>query len=107
MVGTEARKSLRQVVRISGSAGDTFTLRGWSKANNPSRRGGAYCLQAKVFHTDGTKKTYRACFTKRTHGWQHRHKTFTAAQDYNQIVVLLLYFRQSGRAWFDNVQLAT
>jgi len=105
MVGTKANKSLRQVVRISGSAGDTFTLRGWSKARNPLRKGGPYCLQAKVFHTDGTKKTYRTCFAKRYHGWQRRKRTFTTVKDYNKIMVYLLYFKQGGTAWFDDVRL--
>jgi len=105
MVGTKANKSLRQVVRISGTAGDSFTLRGWSKARNPLRKGGPYCLVARVFHTDGTKKNYRACFAKRTHTWQRRRKTFFTAKDYNKIVVFLLYYKQGGKAWFDDVRL--
>ena len=105
MVGTRAKKSLRQVVRISGSAGDSCTLKGWSRGRKPPRKGGAYCLQAKIFYTDGTKENYRTCFTKPTHGWQYRSKTFTTAKDYEKIVVFLLYYKQSGRAWFDDVQL--
>jgi len=105
MVGTKASKSLQQVVKISGKAGDTFTLQGWSKANKPSPEGGAYCLKAKVYHTDGTKGNYRACFAKRTHTWQRRETTLTTAKDYNKIVVSLLYYKQGGRAWFDDVRL--
>jgi len=105
MVGSTAKKSLRQVVKLSGKAGDTFTLSGRSKANNPLGKGGPYCLQAKVYHTDGTKKNYRTCFAKRTHGWQRRTRTFTTANKYNKIVVYLLYYKQGGTAWFDHIQL--
>lgn len=104
-MGTRARKALKQVLNISGSVGDTFTLSGWSRAKNPSPKGGPYCLQVRVFHTDGTKGRYRTCFAKRTHGWQYRERSFTAAKDYKKIVVLLLYQRQRGEAWFDDVQL--
>jgi len=105
MVGSTARKSLKQVVKLSGKAGDAFTLKGWSKATNPLPKGGAYCLKAKVYHTDGTKKNYRACFAKTTHGWQSRKRNFTTAKPYKKIVVSLLYYKQAGMAWFDHIQL--
>lgn len=100
-----APKSLAQVVKISGRAGDSFILSGWSRAWNPEGKGGPHCLQAQVFHTDGTKRNYWACFPKRTHGWLYRERRFTVAKDYNKIVVRLWYARQSGRAWFDLVRL--
>jgi len=105
IVGTTVKKALVQVVNISGSAGDGFTLSGWSRAENPSPLGGGYCLQATVFHTDGTKKRYRTCFAKRAHGWQYRQRSFTTVKPYNKIVVFLRYKRQSGEAWFDDVRL--
>jgi len=105
MVGSTAMKSLKQVVKLSGKAGDAFTLKGWSKATNPLSNGGPYCLQAKVYHTDGTKKNYRACFAKSTHGWQRRERNFTTAKPYKKIVVSLLYYKQGGTAWFDHIQL--
>ncbi len=104
-IGNTANKSLKQVVNISGDAGDSFTLSGRSKAKSPSASGGAYCLEAKVFHTDATKKTYKACFTKSTHGWQYREKAFTTVKDYNKIEVYLRYANQAGKAWFDDVLL--
>ena len=105
IVGGKANKRLRQTVRISGGAGASFTLTAWSKAKDPLRKGGPYCLEAKVFHTDGTKQIYRKCFGKRTHSWQRRKMTFTTDKAYKKIVVLLRYARQSGRVWFDDVQL--
>lgn len=105
MVGTKASKSLLQVVRISGSAGDSFTLLGISKARRPLRKGGTYCLEAKVFHTDGTKKRYKACFDKRTHDWEMTFKTFTVAKNYNKFMVYLCYAKQTGKVWFDDVWL--
>ena len=105
MVGTRVKKSLMQMLNISGSAGDGFTLSAWSRAKNPSPAGGVYSLQATVFHTDGTKRRYKKRFAKRTHDWQLRKKTFTITKDYSKIVVFLRYQRQSGKAWFDNVRL--
>lgn len=93
------------MIAVSGSAGDSFTLTGWSKASYPAAGDGPYCLQAEVFHTDGTKKTYRACFARKTHGWQYREVNFAAAKDYNKIVVSLLYDELTGEAWFDDVRL--
>jgi hypothetical protein len=105
IVGATANKSLRQVLSISGAAGDSFTLSGWSRAQSPLSSGGAYCLEAKVFHTDATTKTYKACFSKSTHGWQYREKAFTTEKGYSKIVVYLRYARQGGKAWFDQVRL--
>jgi len=42
---------------------------------------------------------------KKTHGWQRRKTTFTTLKPYNKIVVFLRYAKQSGKAWFDGVQL--
>jgi len=105
MVGTEATRLLMQVLNISGSAGESFTLSGWSRAKDSSPTGGAYCLQATVFHTDDTRRNYITCFTKSTHGWEYRERIFTTAKDYKNIVVFLLYKEQTGQAWFDDVRL--
>lgn len=106
LTGSAAKKRLLQVISIAGSGGDTFTLGGWSLARGALAGGGFYGLEAKFFHTDGTKKTYKAAFTKGTHGWEYKQKTFTAEKDYNKVVVSLRYSRQGGKAWFDDAALA-
>ena len=91
-------------IQVIGDRGKPIERWG-RKAKKPLRKGGPYCLAAKVFHRDGTKKTYRVCFAKKTHGWQRRSKTFTTVKRYNKIVVYLRYAKQGGTAWFDDVSL--
>jgi len=101
MRGTKANKALRQTVNIPGGAGYSFYLSGWSKAQGPNPGGGPYCLEAKVFHKDGTKKRYRAHFNKTTHDWEAVGKIFTTAKPFKKIDIYLRYANQTGRAWFD------
>lgn len=101
MRGSKANKALKQTVNIPGGAGYSFYLDGWSKAQGPNPGGGPYCLEAKVFHKDGTKKRYRAHFNKTTHDWEGVGKAFTTAKPFNKIEIYLRYANQTGRAWFD------
>lgn len=105
MNGTVANKRLRQVLRISGSGGDSFILGGLSKADGAASSGGFYGLEAKFFYNDGTRKTYRVAFTKGSHDWEYKEKVFTAGKKYKKVVVTLRYARQSGKAWFDDIRL--
>lgn len=105
MRGSKANKALTQTVNIPGAAGYSFKLYGYSKAESPNPSGGPYCLEAKVFHKDGTTKLYRAPFNKTTHDWKFASKTFTTAKPFKKIEVYLRYANQTGRAWFDFVTL--
>jgi len=103
--GSKANKALKQTVDIPGDAGYRFELFGYSKAQSPNPSGGPYCLEAKVFHKDGTKKRYRAHFNKTTHDWQPVNRTFTTAKPFKKIELYARYANQTGRAWFDPVYL--
>jgi len=101
-----ASEALTQTLVVAGPAGDTFTLAGASLAQRPNVRGGFYGLLLQVFHTDGTKKSYRRGFTRRTHDWERQEQAFVAAKPYNKVVVSLVYAGQKGQVWFDDVTLS-
>jgi hypothetical protein len=105
MIGAGANKHIKQVVRISGSKGDEILVGGWSRAKRPKRTGGPYRIEVKVFYEDGSRKTYKKGFTKKTHGWEYKGKTFTAQKAYSKMTVHLRYGRQRGKAWFDDILL--
>jgi|GEM_PF-1979759 len=106
ITGATAVKSLTQALAVAGPAGDTFTLAGASMARKPAALGGFYGLEVQVFHTDGSKMSYQLGFTKRTHAWELKKKTFVAAKPYKRVVVSLVYSVQKGQAWFDDVMLS-
>ncbi len=105
MRGSAANKALKQIVNIPGPAGYSFDLYGYSKAEGPDPSGGPYCLEAKVFHKDGTTKSYQAHFSKTSHDWAFTKKSFTTVKPFNKIEIYLRYADQTGRAWFDDVTL--
>ncbi len=101
--GSALAKSLFQTLYISGKGNDSFTLEGWSRARFASPTGGPYCLEAKVYYNNGTSKTYRAPFTKGSHAWEYREKTFVTTGPYSAIVLSVKYGNQTGKAFFDDV----
>jgi hypothetical protein len=106
MTGSPANKYIKQVLHPGGSAGDVLVLRGRSRASGPLKDGGPYRLEAKFFFEDGTKKTYKVGFPKKSHkSWKKKEKTITARKDYTKIILTVRYARQAGTVWFDDVEL--
>jgi hypothetical protein len=102
-------KYLVQGVPISGQAGEKFTLMGWSKAAgalSPTKLNSVkYSIEAKVYHTDGTKRKYSVRFSGGTYDWKKNKTTFTTKKPYNKMKVYVRYGGQRGIAHFDDVQL--
>jgi parallel beta-helix repeat protein len=105
ITGSRAGKFLVQTREISGPAGSPLLLSGYSRAQNPTKSGGAYRIDLMIYHTDGSREKCKVGFAKRTHGWQYKEKTCVPIEDYNKIKVILRYARQTGKAWFDDIQL--
>jgi hypothetical protein len=105
MAGNKSTKTVKQTINVSGTAGDSYTLSAWSKALNPLANGGPYELRIKIFYEGGGHKTYNRAFKKNSHQWQQRKVTFTIGQNYSKIEVSLVYSKQGGTVWFDDVEL--
>jgi hypothetical protein len=105
MAGNRSTKTVKQTLQLSGAAGDAYTLSAWSKARDALPGGGPYELRIKIFYEGGGSKTYKQAFTKNTHKWQQRLVTFEADQNYSKLEVSLVYGKQGGTVWFDDVQL--
>jgi len=102
MVGSRAKKSLFQTIKLPGYANDSFTLYGCSKSKN-AKAGRPYQVVATVYHRDGSKQRHRIKFTPGTHGWECKTKSFVAKEAYKRINLEIRYWKQGGRAWFDVV----
>jgi uncharacterized repeat protein (TIGR01451 family) len=105
MAGSAAAKSLTQTVNLSGGAGESLLLKAWSRAEKTSPSGGFYGVRVQVFHAGGGSSTSLVPFTRKTHAWQSRQKTIVTKKAYTKVVVSLVYDRQKGTAWFDDVTL--
>jgi hypothetical protein len=103
--GAPESKRLRQVVTGGGSKGDRFTLAGWSAVENPDPLGGRYGLTVTLRYADGTEDQHGVIFSYWSHDWEYREASFTAAKEYESIVVSIWYAWQKGRALFDDVRL--
>ncbi|HHW36724.1 MAG TPA: RHS repeat protein [Bacillales bacterium] len=101
-------KYVVQRVLISGDASTKFTLSGWSYQEGADPNGGNYGLQLGINHTDGTIDwRFANDFSKTTFGWQHLSVVVEPAKPFQSIDVYLLYYNQSGSAWFDAMRLET
>jgi hypothetical protein len=104
--GGPENKCLKQVIRWSGSAGDEIALTADSRVTGADPGGEAYRMDLKIIYSDdGGKRTYRRSFSKTRTGWQEKMINFTSRDDYGKLIVSLRYADQTGRAWFDNLDL--
>ncbi len=102
-----ATKVLFQRLVRSGSAGQSFTISGWSKDTGASSSGGSYGVALRFENTDGTTSIFVAPFSKSTHGYQRTALTVMAPKAFRAVSVAALYQRQTGTATFDDVTLTT
>jgi len=103
---TTQSKYLKQNIDISGNAGEKLTLSGWSKQIGADSNGGTYGLQVAVNHTDGTTDwRYANSFATTKDDWQHIAVQIEPLQAYSSIDVYLMYYEQTGTAFFDSLRL--
>jgi hypothetical protein len=98
-----AQKYLAQSVDTAGPAGTILQVEGWSKSSGASPNGGEYSLQATLYFTDGTHRTWHLPFTKDAHGWEKVKKRIVAPLDFTRLVVRVMYENQTGVALFDEL----
>ncbi|MEH6908907.1 DNRLRE domain-containing protein, partial [Neobacillus drentensis] len=101
-------KYLVQRIPLSGDANTKMTLSGWSYQEGADPAGGDYALQVGINYTDGTTDwRFANDFSKTMQGWQHLSVEVEPAKDktFQSIDVYLLFYNQTGAAWFDAIRL--
>jgi len=103
---TTQSKYIKQRIDVSGKAGEKLTLSGWSKQIGADPNEGSYGLQIAVNHADGTTDwRFANSFDKTKADWQHIAVQINPQQDFSSIDVYLLYYEQTGTAFFDSLRL--
>jgi plastocyanin len=107
ITGGSGTKALFQRRMLSGSAGDTFTVSGWSKASGVGTAG-FYGLAVRFENTDGTTTTLPAAsFSRGTHDWERATGTVTAPKPYRAVFVAAALQNQptTATATYDDVSI--
>ena len=105
-----ANKYLFQKKVISGGAGETFKLSGWSYVTSGAALGGKYRLVVVPKYTDDTEETLSVEFSHASgdwNTWQYREIVFTTAKAYKRFAVYARFAEmpETATAWFDDIQL--
>ncbi|MGH2543355.1 MAG: Ig-like domain-containing protein, partial [Ardenticatenaceae bacterium] len=99
-----ARKALASLPCAGGSAGQQHLVSGWSRSEGAQLQG-YYGLAVRYTYTDGTVGNVFLPFGTGDHGWQPALLVTEATRSYDQVQFLVLYSRQRGVAWFDQMRL--
>ena len=103
MRGSGPIKRLSQDIRHAGSAGDVFTFKARSRAQDVPASGGVYRVILTIAHTDGSKQSATLDFSPGKHGFERLNKQVTATESYKSMVVGIEYGRVSGVVRFDSI----
>lgn len=107
IIGEVAKyKRVTQRINVSGLAGETLFLSGWNKTIAASGTGGCIDVLVYLNNTDGTRSMYSPRYYKNTHDWLYRSKAITPTKNYSSIDVYVVYYLQTGTAYFDNLRLS-
>ena len=100
----------QEIYNINNSIprGSTFVFSGWSRADTPTTGAGIYYgLDVGIFYNTGTAQYFVVEFSKTTHDWEYKELYFTTDnnRDVTSFYLYLLYYKQTGTAWFDDISL--
>jgi hypothetical protein len=95
---------------LSGEAGETYKLSGWSYVTSDTPLGGLYRLDVRVKYTDGSSESFSVDFSKDPadwNTWQYRELEFTTVKPYKKFEVYVRFNKQpeTAIAWFDDIRL--
>lgn len=98
-------KRLVHDVKHAGAAGDVFTFRARSRAQDVPASGGVYRAVVTIFHSDGSKQSTSVNFSPGKHGFERLTQQLTASEAYTSLQVAIEYGRSGGVVRFDSVSL--
>ena len=99
--------SIAQVLALSGSAGEVFTVGGWAKANAaPKPEEGTdrdFKLRLLFTAADNSEQWEEVPLNRYVGFWQYGTGTFLAKKDFVSVGVYFCYNHNCNTAWFDSV----
>ena len=105
------KKMLKQNINVTGGAGETFKLSGWSYVTSDTFIGWqAYKLVVRVTYTDDSWEEHQVIFSplpEDFNTWQYREVEFMTADSYKKLELFVKFFEkpETAIAWFDDIQL--
>ena len=104
--GTTANEAILQIINVSGSAGDTFTLSWWTKTRDLVNGGGYSIVRIYIDHTDGSFDGNESLpLSEGTTNWTKDQFSSQSTEPYDSIRVVIIYTSEGGKTWFDKVKL--
>lgn len=99
-------KSYYQDIQVSGSAGATFTVSGFSKVLNPRpTTNGVYGYIIKTYQGSTERETFTYKFdSSKSHDWEHQAAQVKTTQSFDRIRVFYQFSQMRGTAWFDTAK---
>ena len=104
-----ADRTISQLIRLCGKAGDSFTVGGWAKADAlpvTDSNGRTFEIQVVAPKSDGTMEVLgEAKFSSFIRDAQFAAAGFTLNRDVEEVYLRLRYDKQMNYAYFDAIQL--
>lgn len=102
------QKALSQFINVSGKKGDSFVLGGWIKGDSvPTDNNKRLAISVGFQKADlsGEYEWYGVNMDGASEDWQYISRSVVPQNDYNKIVVYLIYYKNSNSSYFDGIQL--
>jgi RHS repeat-associated protein len=105
-------KNVVQTINVSGKAGDTFVLGGWSKGDSialgpthTTTNSTWWGIDIGFVSPTGVTQWHYIPFNDDSSAWQYVSDVAIASQDYVRIEYFLVYYKNCNTAEFDGLQL--
>ncbi len=100
------RKTVYQVIKVSGKAGDIIEFSGWAKALRADNPSGNFGLVIGIHYTDSTWKWASHRFNYGTHPFEFGEVEAKAKKSFDHIAVYCTFYNQptNSHAWFDGLR---
>jgi len=106
MVADGTVKVLKQLIIVSGVAGEEFILSAWTKGKDLVLGGGEARIYLVFNHTDGSNNAWYFDIPAGTSAWTLSQVSGQADENYDYITISLQFIEpSSGKVWADKVKL--
>jgi hypothetical protein len=99
------KKTLTQVLAITGAPGDVLQLSAWARGRGIPSSNGVARIIVRLYNGPTPIQTQILNFAKGTYPFKQTTANFTAAGAYDRILVRLIYTKGGGIIWVDSVSL--
>ena len=96
-------KSYTMPLAESGSAGDSFNFSYWARGQDIGA--GPFNVRVTLLHSDGSSEHHYLRPDVGSYNWAQKTMVFSAAEDYDRILVVIIYGKSQGTLWLDDLSL--